>query len=157
VKYMNVIRRAAWQRMFQVESQEQAAPLLAVMSNVVDLSMDGEGTVRAGYLARALVPDRRGKTAYADSVYTFPGAEPDEYTDGLKKTWSMLEDGPLPDDVRDELTAACARHAIPIGWQPGDVALIDNWSVLHGRTGYSDPRRRILAAFGYAGWARPKG
>ncbi len=157
MKYVNVIRRAAWQRMFQIDSPEQFAPILAKMSNVVDPTMDAEGTLCVGYLARALVPNRRGKTAYADSVYTFPGTEPEEYTDGLKKTWSMLEDGPLPDDVRDELTAVCQRFAIPIQWQPGDVALIDNWSVLHGRLAYSDPRRRILAAFGYAGWARPKG
>lgn len=157
VKYMNIIRRGAWQRMFGVATPEQFAPLLARMSNVVNPTFDAEGTLTGGYVVPALVPNRRGKTAYATSIAIFEGTEPEAYTDGLLKTWSMLEDGPLPDAVRAELRDVCKQYTVPIRWQPGDVALIDNSSVLHGRTAYSDPRRRILAAFGYASWARPAG
>ena len=41
-------------------------------------------------------------------------------------------------DLSDELTA-------DLQWQPGDVALLDNYLVMHGRRPFSG-KRRVLAS-----------
>ena len=63
--------------------------------------------------------------------------DPDYY--GLK-----LDDGsPIPDDVCESLRAIAARLALPISWEAGDLALVDNTRVMHGREGYSDTNRNV--------------
>jgi alpha-ketoglutarate-dependent taurine dioxygenase len=62
-----------------------------------------------------------------------------------------LEDGSrVPDSWLDAVRAAAEPITIPIDWQAGDVALIDNSRVMHGRRAIPDPaHRRIASYFGY--------
>lgn len=154
VRYRNVIRRPAWERMFGTTDPERVAEAL---SGIPDcrVDFDGEGTLTASHLQHAFVESRRG-LAYADSLHRFPALEPEEFVYGLKKTWVEFENGPMPTQVQAEVHELCAAHAHEVGWRPGDVALVDNWSVMHGRTGFDDPERRILTSFGYADWLRPR-
>lgn len=62
-----------------------------------------------------------------------------------------LEDGSrVPDSWLDAVRAAAEPITFPIPWRAGDVALIDNSRVMHGRRGIPDPsHRRIASYFGY--------
>lgn len=154
LRYHNVIRRPAWERMFGTTDPERvAAELAAVPDCYVEFAADG--TLTATHLQSAVTDGRRG-LAYADSLHRFPSIEPDVFVFGLKKTWVALEDRPLPSAVATEVHDACARCAREVGWRPGDVVVVDNWTVMHGRTEFSDPRRQILTSFGYADWLAPQ-
>jgi len=63
----------------------------------------------------------------ADKSITFGGGEP-----------IMGDDMALAIEAADKLTVNC-------DWQPGDVALIDNYTVMHGRRPY-EGKRRVLAS-----------
>ena len=55
----------------------------------------------------------------------------------------------IEDEVVAELRDAYDRETVMFRWQAGDLVMIDNISVAHGRSPYSGPRR-ILAAMGEA-------
>ena len=43
-----------------------------------------------------------------------------------------------------ELTSIAAEFTVPVMWQNGDVALLDNHRVMHGRYPYSGSRKRTV-------------
>ncbi len=48
----------------------------------------------------------------------------------------------IPGDVLASLTQLAGTLTVPLQWQAGDVALIDNYRVMHGRYPYSGSRKR---------------
>jgi alpha-ketoglutarate-dependent taurine dioxygenase len=60
-------------------------------------------------------------------------------------TNTFYGDGSLiPEDVIDEIRAAYAAEAIRVPWEKGDVILIDNMLMSHGRSSFSGPRRIVV-------------
>lgn len=59
----------------------------------------------------------------------------------------------IPDEVAHAVRDAYLREKVVFPWEKGDVVLIDNMLVAHGRQPYSGPRK-ILAALG-EGYTRP--
>lgn len=60
----------------------------------------------------------------------------------------------IEDDVVEELRQAYRQETVAFPWQIGDVLMIDNMLVAHGRESYSGDRK-ILAAMGEA-YTRPR-
>ena len=52
---------------------------------------------------------------------------------------------PVPLEPLRFALARCEAHAVDIAWQRGDVALLDNFLVMHARRAYEGPRR-VLAS-----------
>ena len=42
------------------------------------------------------------------------------------------------------LASIAAKYTVPVMWQNGDVALVDNHRVMHGRYPYSGSRKRTV-------------
>ncbi|ARJ41017.1 taurine catabolism dioxygenase TauD [Pantoea alhagi] len=55
----------------------------------------------------------------------------------------------IPADLPEEADAVCDRFTFDIGWQHGDVVLIDNTRVMHGRRRIEDKARTIFNALSY--------
>ena len=56
----------------------------------------------------------------------------------------------IPDDVIAEIDSVSAARTEDIDWCDGDVVIIDNTRVMHGRRAVLDPERReIFVALGY--------
>ncbi|MGH9760730.1 MAG: TauD/TfdA family dioxygenase, partial [Blastocatellia bacterium] len=52
---------------------------------------------------------------------------------------------PLEPDVLDEIRSVFRRLTVTFKWRQGDVLMIDNILVAHGRTPYSGPRKVLVA------------
>lgn len=50
----------------------------------------------------------------------------------------------VSDDLKDTLAKAAESHTVEIDWLDGDIALIDNHRVMHGRRAITDAQRRKL-------------
>ena len=55
----------------------------------------------------------------------------------------------IPVDLLAEVDAVCDRFTYDIGWQQGDIVLIDNTRVMHGRRQIEDKSRTIFNALSY--------
>jgi alpha-ketoglutarate-dependent taurine dioxygenase len=70
--------------------------------------------------------------------------------------WATFEDGgEIGEPLRLDVDRACEQHAAEWTWRRGDVALIDNWSVLHGRLRTGGEGRQLLSAWGHLAPLRP--
>lgn len=64
---------------------------------------------------------------------------------GRKTSTVRFEDGePIPRKMIEEVVAIQQRIMIPIVWQKGDFAMIDNTSALHGRRAFKDPDGEVF-------------
>lgn len=64
---------------------------------------------------------------------------------------SYGDDSPLEPDVLDEIRRTIRQATITFPWQAGDVLLVDNTMVTHGRSAFSGPRKIVLAMGGIVG------
>lgn len=66
----------------------------------------------------------------------------------LPMTVTYADGGPIPTDVVTHVRDTAWRHAVDIDWHAGDVAVIDNVLVAHGRRPFTGPRRVLVAMSG---------
>ena len=50
----------------------------------------------------------------------------------------------VSDDALKSVADEAEKQTLEINWQDGDIALIDNWRVMHGRRAIEDADRRVL-------------
>lgn len=75
----------------------------------------------------------------------------EEEEDDLHTNTYFGDGTPLTPGVIEELRAAYNDSCVDIGWQRGDILLVDNMLIAHGRRAYEGPRRVVVAmADGYS-------
>lgn len=112
----------------------------------VKLSLNGDNSVDSEYVVSAVPKTKYGReSSFANSVLgAFGGA----YI-GVKM--SFEHDSEIPREVLLEVEAAAKALTEEIPWEDGDVAMIDNSWVMHGRRAfYEDDRRRLFSALSWA-------
>jgi alpha-ketoglutarate-dependent taurine dioxygenase len=117
------------------------AGLLAGLHGVTHV-LAGEDTIDISYRVSAARPSRyQGVPAFANSL--IPTAA---------RTVTFDDGTPIPPRIRLSVLRTCNRLMTPIEWQAGDVVLIDNSRMMHGRLPFEDAAREIhvrmsMAAF----------
>jgi alpha-ketoglutarate-dependent taurine dioxygenase len=61
---------------------------------------------------------------------------------------SYGDDSPLEPEILDEIRRTIRRATVTFPWQVGDVLLVDNTMVTHGRSSFAGPRKIVLAMGG---------
>ena len=60
--------------------------------------------------------------------------------------WVTYGDGsPIPESDVEAVRAAADRNRVAVPWRPGDLMVVDNTAVLHGREAYTGDRRVVVA------------
>ncbi|SLM65147.1 MULTISPECIES: TauD/TfdA family dioxygenase [Dickeya] len=62
---------------------------------------------------------------------------------------TFTDGSPIPDTLLAEMDTLCENLTFDIGWQQGDIVLIDNTRVMHGRRRIEDKARTIFNALSY--------
>jgi hypothetical protein len=89
---------------------------------------------------------RRPGESFANSGLTFLRRTGSGYDDDVEL---LTEDNaPFPDGLLEEVMERSERVVMPIKWNSGDVVCIDNHTVMHGRTAFTDPHRSIYIRIG---------
>ncbi|ACZ77337.1 TauD/TfdA family dioxygenase [Dickeya zeae] len=62
---------------------------------------------------------------------------------------TFADGNPIPDTLLAEMDDLCESLTFDVGWQQGDIVLIDNTRVMHGRRRIEDKDRTIFNALSY--------
>lgn len=146
-----------WQRAFGVQDQAQAEA--ACEAQGLSFEWTGGDLLRTWQVCPALQRDpQSGEVVWFNQAHLFhpSGLEPSVREaleavfepDELPRTALYGDGQPIEDAVLQEVRAAFAELRVPIQWQAGDLALLDNRCVAHGRDPFSGPRRILVAMQG---------
>lgn len=160
VKYLrnyNIGVDLTWQRAFGVETREEAE--LACARLGLSFVWMGADQLRTWQVCPAIQQDPvTGECVWFNQAHLFhpsglqasvrEALEEIFEPEGLPRTARYGNGDPIEDSVLEEIRAAYASHSVPLQWQAGDLALLDNRGVAHGREPFSGPRRVLVAMQG---------
>ena len=152
VRYTNVMPGAddagsgqgrSWRSTLSVETQEEAEARLADLGYSWEWRSDGSLKVTTAALPAVREVSEGRRTFFNQLIAAFRGWSDSRNSADKSITFGGGEPITAGDmapaiAAAEELTALCA-------WQPGDVALVDNFTVMHGRRPF-EGKRRVLAS-----------
>lgn len=109
----------------------------------VTYHVDSRRTIYLEYVCPAIVRTRFGAIeAFANSLVS-------ERANTLGPLMRFSDGESITEADIDEIQLALHECRETISWQSGDLAMIDNSRFMHGRTAYSDQRRKIYSSLSY--------
>ena len=152
VRYTNVMPGAddagsgqgrSWRSTLSVGSQDEAEKRLSDLGYSWEWREDGSLRVTTAALPAVRIVSEGRKTFFNQLIAAFRGWSDTRNSADKSITFgdgeAITAEHMAPAiKAAEELTALCE-------WQPGDVALVDNYTVMHGRQPY-EGKRRVLAS-----------
>jgi hypothetical protein len=166
VTYVRNLADGDWQATFMTDSLEVAERFCA--ENDMSMAYDAEtGTLSARYSCSAL-RQHGGQTLFINNLlfiylaeWAFRSGWAAKNLPGLRSPDCPMvvrtaDGAPLPEAVMSDVRAASDRLTRFIRWQKGDIALIDNHRVLHGRAETDGGARSIFVRLGSPAFPLPE-
>jgi amino acid adenylation domain-containing protein len=129
------------------------------------IEADWDGEVLTTRARRdAIIGDRRGRRAWFAQILHWhpscldPGARRRlvaEFGTELPRNCTYGDGSPIADDTVTALIEVSRKREFAVSWQPGDLALLDNARVAHGRRAYRGERSIMVALGDPASWPDP--
>ncbi|KAB2379131.1 TauD/TfdA family dioxygenase [Actinomadura montaniterrae] len=146
LKYSFTAPPRIWTRFLEVSSVEEATAKLSGPDPKVPeaehaFSFDGDMLSLEYTIPAFTRPRSGGEPVYAGSIAR--GYEHD------RVACAFADGTPIPDELRQDIIDAAERVEIAIPWRPGDVVMVDNSRVMHGRRPFTGDRE-IYTRFAYA-------
>lgn len=152
IKFTRTFAPAAWKRWVAVEhptvkNEQDVRPehLVELISRFEGQTVRplGDDRVHTEFCIPAIYKSADGRWAFANSLLG-----PSYNYDAPRVTTD--DDVAIPDSVWEDVRTATAAMTEDIDWCDGDVVLIDNTRVMHGRRRIEDPDRLLFAALSTA-------
>ena len=133
----------SWKDTLTVENEQEAEDKLSALGYRFNWLDDGGLSVQTPALA-AVDHFGRGKDVFFNQLVA-AAAGWTMAADDKEPRLCFGDDRPMrQEDLADAINAAY-RHTVDLNWQTGDVALLDNLKVMHGRRPF-EGRRSVLAS-----------
>jgi len=149
IRYERRMDDGDWQITFQTESRAEVEEFCK--SQGLEIIWTEDGTAITYFYTSALREDAANESAFINSLLIVAlGEQAMRSAKDIKLNFIVRwEDGsPIAQEILDEINRVCARNEIEVSWQRGDIILVDNRSVMHGRRGSNDKDRKILVRMG---------
>jgi alpha-ketoglutarate-dependent taurine dioxygenase len=158
IRYERHLSDGDWQLAYQTD--DRSAIELFCRTNELDLTWASDGSAVTCYRCSALRTDVHGNTCFINDLLLLALAESAILSGdaaaavpeaaNLKPDFVVRwEDGSRIDHaILKQIGTACGRNEVPIAWQQGDILMVDNRSILHGRRKSSGRDRKILVRMG---------
>lgn len=143
-----------WQRVFDTNDPEIVETYCR--AHAIDFLWTDEGELRTSQTAQAIAHHpQSGAPLWFNQAHLFhvsalepavreallDAVEPDQ----LPRNVYYGDGSPIEDSVLGEIRAVYAEVQVVFPWQAGDVLMLDNMLVAHGRTPFTGPREVIVA------------
>jgi alpha-ketoglutarate-dependent taurine dioxygenase len=146
----------SWQQTFATSDRAEVERFLA--SGDVTAEWRSNGMLRLWHVrpATAVHPVTGEEVWFNQADQFHPSTHPKPIYDALMDLYeNRLEDLPqnaqfgdgtnIAADMLSEIREAVRQHTVLFPWQQGDVLLVDNMLICHGRMPFSGPRRVLVA------------
>lgn len=140
IKYIRRYPEGEWQGRFQTD--DLSAVEKFCQESDLHLKIDEETrSLITEYVYPAFVKTRwGGEDAFVNSILIVEWQEAAGSTDSIVR---LEDDSKIPNDVLLELKEVTERLTQLISWQSGDILMIDNTRMLHGRRAFFDQQREL--------------
>uniref|UniRef100_A0AAU2VLB4 TauD/TfdA family dioxygenase n=1 Tax=Streptomyces sp. NBC_00008 TaxID=2903610 RepID=A0AAU2VLB4_9ACTN len=132
--------REEWQKIAHGEDETEAR---AFLDSLPDFAYDflPDGTLRTAYLTPLAVTTQAGDRSLSNTAL-HAVTDPDYY--GM-----VLDNGePVPQGLLDHIEELALQREIPLGWNDGDMVVIDNYRLMHRRAEYHGNDRELRVVHG---------
>jgi alpha-ketoglutarate-dependent taurine dioxygenase len=147
LNYIRSYPEKEWQLWAQTDSLDGVRAYCE--ENELKLTVNADNSITTESLKWAMVTPRwTDEEAFVNSMLLVQWQE-----DTLGTTRSIVrqEDrSPIPDEIWSDVRDVTDRLLREIEWHPGDVSMIDNTRMLHGRRAFRDSERRIYVRMAHS-------
>jgi Taurine catabolism dioxygenase TauD, TfdA family len=164
IKYIRNLTRDEWPMTFQTDNLGELAEVCA--DNGLRLTVGKDQSIVAEFACAPVIrPRGRDRYAFINNVvqmytteWAFKSGWVKEHLPQLPRDHSpmvvRMDDGTkVPSVIFEELQDVSDKLTIDVNWCDGDILLIDNTRILHGRREAVDPNRNILVRMGEPAFA----
>jgi hypothetical protein len=139
IRYICRFPVGRWQNLFKTTDLDVVADYCR--RNDLHLRVDGEGSLITEYLTCAIsISKYSGARVFINNVFAMTQWE----ALGMSHRIVRMEDGrPISADILSELRRVEQRTTLEVSWRDGDILMLDNTRLLHGRRAFSDVQREI--------------
>ncbi|ERN42083.1 putative taurine catabolism dioxygenase [Rubidibacter lacunae KORDI 51-2] len=141
-----------WQEVFQTQSRQQVETICHDAQ--IDFEWWGDDRLRTRQVCQAIATHpHTGKAVWFNQSHLFHISNAGAAQEYLKANFDPIcwprnayfgDGGEISEEILEAIRAAFAAETVVFPWQAGDVLLLDNMAVAHGRRPFSGPRR-VLA------------
>jgi len=153
-----------WQKVFNTRSHSAVEAFCRRARMSWEWKSNGE--LRTRQLCQAIeTHPRTGQTLWFNQAHLFhiSGLQPDVREalvevlgiDSVPRNVYFSDGRPISDELIQDIRDVLARETVTFPWRPGDVLMLDNMLVSHGRAAFEGPRRVVVAMAGPHGNLRP--
>lgn len=139
LKFTRYQNKQMWQQRYKTDDLKVVIKICE--SNDVHLKINEDQSIVTEYISPAIFPSRCGKyKIFINTLLPVKQYIPNNI---------VFEDGTeITDDIVQDLIEISNRISIPIQVQKGDILMIDNTRVLHGRRAFADNQREMYVRIG---------
>ncbi|MEH2334028.1 TauD/TfdA family dioxygenase [Nostoc sp.] len=134
LKFTVRISKEDWQKKYQTNNLNTLEEMC--QKNNTHLTVNDDQSILLEYIFSAIIPSRCGKyQVFINSLLPTKQLSP--------KILKFEDDSEIPEEVVSELNEIAEKITTEISWQKGDILMIDNTRILHGRRAFADDQRDI--------------
>ncbi|MBW4646263.1 MAG: TauD/TfdA family dioxygenase [Goleter apudmare HA4340-LM2] len=134
LKFSVNIPQDEWHKKYQTDDLHKLEEMCR--NNNTHLKINEDNSIVLEYICPAIIPSRCGKyQVFINSLLPTKQLSP--------KILNFDDDSEIPEDVVAELNEIAERITTNISWQKGDILMIDNTRIMHGRRAFTDEKRDI--------------
>jgi alpha-ketoglutarate-dependent taurine dioxygenase len=158
IRYQRRLAPGDWQAAFQTEDRGTVDAFCKTQG--LALAWDADGSAITHFRSSALRADAAGNLAFINSLVLLGLAElailNGQAAAALPEAKALKPDfvvrwddgSPIEPEILREVSKACYRNEAAVSWHTGDILMVDNRSVMHGRRASSGRDRQILVRMG---------
>lgn len=139
IKYIRTYPAQAWQKIYQTDDLGLVEKVCH--DNEMQLEVNADRSITTKYVTSALIESRDGNyQVFINNILPVVDQEQQGKNSSLVR---FEDDSKIPDEIISEIKNVTDKLTYLVSWQKGDILMVDNTRLLHGRKSFSDTQRDI--------------
>jgi alpha-ketoglutarate-dependent taurine dioxygenase len=139
LKYIRTYPASAWQKIYQTDNLSLVEKVCH--DNDMNLQVHQDQSITTEYVTSAIQESQYGKQkVFINNILPVVAQE----LQGSNVSLVRFEDNSkIPDDILNEIKEVTEKLTYLVAWEKGDILMVDNTRLLHGRKSFADNQRDI--------------